>query len=102
MPRIWLNSCAYTAIPELSAWVDDPFAAFGQMLAAAFHEVHGTYRVSAELGMPATPGPNSAGTLSLVPNFISPNSCQVELSSWPAERKKTKSNWFATSPTSAR
>ncbi len=29
-------------MPELSAWVEDPLVALGQMVAAAFHEVHGT------------------------------------------------------------
>jgi hypothetical protein len=42
---MWLNSCAYTDMPELSAWVELPPPALGHRLAAAAHEVHSTYRV---------------------------------------------------------
>jgi hypothetical protein len=38
----WVSSCAYTPMPELSAWVDEPPPAFGQIDEAAFHEVHST------------------------------------------------------------
>src|ERR1700741_5149048 len=89
-------------MPELSAWVDEPPPALGQMVEAAAHDVQSTYRVSAQFGRASSGGPNASVTSSLTGNFIIPNSCQVEDSSWPAERKKTKSKLAATSsPTSA-
>ena len=70
--------------------------------APAAHDVHSTYRVSTQFGRLSSGGPNSSVTSSLVGNFIEPNSCQVDDSSWPADRKNTKSNASATSsPTSA-
>ena len=72
------------------------------MFDEACQEVHSTYRVLFQLGSAGSGGPNSSVTSSLVANFISPNSCQVDDSSWPALRRKTKSYWAATSsPTSA-
>jgi hypothetical protein len=56
-----------------------------------------------QFGSAGSGGPNSSVTSSLVLNFISPNSCQVDDSSWPAQSRNTNSYWFATSsPTSAR
>jgi hypothetical protein len=39
---MWLNSCAYVDMPELSACVDEPCVAFGQMFELAAHDVHST------------------------------------------------------------
>jgi hypothetical protein len=55
------------------------------------------------LGSAGSGGPHASGTSSFVWNIIWPNSCQVDDSSWPAERMKTSSNELATSsPTAAR
>src|SRR5690349_6219938 len=94
---MWLNSCAKTAIPELSACVDDPPPAFGQIDEPAAHDVQSTYRVSDQFGRAGSGGPKSSVTSSLVGNFIIPNSCQVDDSSWPALRKNTKSKPAGTS-----
>ena len=42
IPKMWLNSCAKTAIPELSACVDEPLPALGQIEEPDAHEVHST------------------------------------------------------------
>src|SRR6478609_7481876 len=97
MPRMWLNSWANTAMPELSAWVDEPPPAFAQIDAPAAHDVQSTYRVFDQFGRLGSGGPKSSVTSSLVGNFIIPNSCQVDDSSWPALRKNTKSNPAGTS-----
>src|SRR5688500_933089 len=91
MPRMWLNSWANTDIPELSAWVEEPPPALGQMDDPEAQEVHSTYRVRLKFGSKGSGGPTSSVTSSLLGNFIGPNSCHVEDSSCPALRKKTKS-----------
>ncbi len=83
---MWLNSWAYTPCPELSACVEEPPPALGQMVDAAAQEVQSTYRVFAQLGRFGSGGPKSSVTSSFVGNLIGPNSCQVDDSSCPALR----------------
>src|ERR1700754_3984351 len=73
-------------VPELSAWRIDERP---HCWAAARHEVHGTYRVIAQFGSVSSGsahsgGPHSSGMSSLVLNIISPYSCQMLVSSYPA------------------
>ena len=76
-------------MPELSASVELPPPALGQMLDAAAHEVHGMYRVPDQLPRGCSGsmcfGPNGSVTAFMSVKRISPNSCQVALSSWPAD-----------------
>src|SRR6478609_2514233 len=104
MFRLCESSCAYTAMPELSASVDELPEADGHTLARATHDVHGTYRDGAQFASEESNafGPHASGIEFWSRNFALPNSCQVELWSWPADFQKMLSNEATTSgPTSA-
>src|SRR5687767_8308113 len=81
-----------SAIPNVCtiSWVIVPELSPCRMLALphscdpARHVVQGTYRVGVQFGRFGSGGPHESGTSSRVWNFISPNSCHTEVSSYPA------------------
>src|SRR5215211_5489071 len=84
------KKCAisWVIVPELSPWrIED----CPHCWAAAFQEVHSTYRVGAQFGRLGSGGPQASGMSSLFWNIISPNSCQMLVSSYPAYTRRITS-----------
>src|SRR5436190_17327180 len=87
----------------LSPCVMRPLPALLQGQTPAIQLVHGTYRDRTHRGFVVSGLPHSRVMSSFVWNFISPNSCHIAVSSYPAYIRTTRSKLNASeSPMSAR